>query len=50
VLEVVGDFGFEGAVWRLVFVPEEQAAIANATTTRITAAEAFRLRRRGGPA
>ncbi|HXN60897.1 MAG TPA: hypothetical protein VN886_10635 [Acidimicrobiales bacterium] len=49
-LEVVGDFGFEGAVWRSAFVPEEQAAIVNAMTTRIAAVEGFRLHRRGGPA
>jgi hypothetical protein len=50
VLDVDGDFGFEGAVWRLAFVPEEQAAIAKAMTTRIAAVETFRLHRRGGPA
>jgi hypothetical protein len=50
VLGVAGDFGFEGAVWRLASVPEEQAAIVNVMTTRVAAVEAFRLHWRGAPA
>jgi hypothetical protein len=50
VLDVVGGFGFEGAVWRLEFVPDEQAAIVNVATTRTAAVAAFRLHRRREPA
>jgi hypothetical protein len=50
VLEVVSGFGFEGAVWRLESVPEEQAAIVNVATTRTADVAAFRLHRRRDPA
>ena len=50
VLGVAGDFGFEGAVWRLESGPEEQAAIVKVVTTRTAVVAAVRLHRRREPA